>query len=95
MSFFTDTLTLLPNFHAGKMIMPVFAGITADAEEQAVIARARKLRKNGVTLQAIADKLNEEGIRTKGRRRAGQLQRGRWFASTVRNILLGSNGVAC
>lgn len=67
---------------AGCKLVPVPA-------EQAVIARAKKLRKGGRTLQHIADTLNTEGIRTKGRRQAGQLLRGKWYASTIRNILLG------
>jgi len=77
---------------AGKGIEgKVFAGrkLVVDPQEQAIITRAKSMRKKGATLQAIADKLNTEKVRTKGRRRAGQVERGKWYASTVRNILLG------
>lgn len=41
--------------------------------------RLRGLRGQGVTFQAIADKLNEEGVPT--------ARRGRWYPSTVANAL--------
>lgn len=47
--------------------------------EAAVIARVADLRNAGQTLQEIADTLNAEGISTK--------RGGRWYPTTVKNIL--------
>jgi DNA invertase Pin-like site-specific DNA recombinase len=64
--------------------------LVSDPAEQAIIARVRAMHNKGSTLQAIADTLNLEKVRTKGRRRAGQIQRGKWYPSrgqdTKRNL---------
>jgi DNA invertase Pin-like site-specific DNA recombinase len=61
--------------------------LVKDDKEQAIIAKAKAWRQKGSTLQNIADKLNELKTPTKGRRQAGQTIRGKWYPSTVRNIL--------
>src|SRR5262249_34338178 len=66
---------------AGKKLVAV-------PEEQAVIEKCRRMRAKGLTYRKIAGFLNEKGVRTKGLRRQGQIVRGKWYASTVRNILL-------
>lgn len=48
-------------------------------EERRVISRAVELRAGGLTLQAIADTFNREGIATK--------RGGSWYACTIRNLL--------
>jgi site-specific DNA recombinase len=58
---------------AGKSLVP-------DTAEQLVISRIKRMRTNGHTLRAIADKLNAGKVATK---KAG----GRWYASTVANVL--------
>ena len=62
-----------------------------EAVEQKTVRRIRRLRAKGWTLQAIADKLNAEGVPTK--------RGGRWHPSTVTYVVrrtetrgLGSNG---
>jgi site-specific DNA recombinase len=65
---------------AGKRLEP-------EPAEQAVIARAIKLRNQGRTLRYIAGVFNREKIPTKGRRRKTGLQRGKWWAATVQHIL--------
>ncbi len=47
--------------------------------EQAVVDRILDLRRNGLTLRAVADTLTAEGHRTK--------RGGKWFASTVKAVL--------
>ena len=50
-----------------------------DASEQTVVTRIRELRASGMTLQEIADYLNDESVATK--------RGGRWHPSTVTYIL--------
>ena len=50
-----------------------------EAVEQKTVRRIRRLRSKGWTLQAIADKLNSEGVPTK--------RGGRWHPSTVTYIV--------
>lgn len=62
----------------GGQLVPV-------AEEAAVVARAAELRASGMTLQAIADVLNGEGIPT---RRGGE-----WRPCTVRALVLRAEAI--
>lgn len=48
-------------------------------EEIAILQHAVDLRRQGLTLQAIADQLNAEGLKTK--------RGGTWYPSTVSNII--------
>ena len=50
-----------------------------DLSEQSVVSRIRELRASGMTLQAIADRLNSESISTK--------RGGKWHPSTITYIL--------
>jgi site-specific DNA recombinase len=63
---------------AGKL----YAGmkLVPDSAEQLVISRVHRLRAKGQTLRAIASKLNADQVATK---KLG----GRWYASTVANVL--------
>ena len=49
------------------------------AKEHEVIALVKKLRAKGVSLRAIADELNSQGINTK--------RGGKWQASTINQII--------
>jgi DNA invertase Pin-like site-specific DNA recombinase len=48
-------------------------------QEMAAVSRARELRAQGLTLQAIADQLTQEGFQTK--------RGGRWYPTTVKRIV--------
>jgi site-specific DNA recombinase len=63
---------------AGKL----YAGmkLVPDSAEQLVISRVRRLRAKGQTLRAIAERLNADQVATK---KPG----GKWYASTVANVL--------
>ena len=49
------------------------------AEEQEIVRRARALRRRGLTLRAVGDKLEEEGHETRGG--------GRWHPKVVRDMV--------
>jgi DNA invertase Pin-like site-specific DNA recombinase len=51
------------------------------AEEQKVIGRMRRLRKGGLSYQAIADRLEADGIQSRA-------SHGKWRTDTIRGILL-------
>jgi DNA invertase Pin-like site-specific DNA recombinase len=59
--------------HAGRLV------VEQDAAELATIERIRELRADGLTLRAIAARLDADGHTTK--------RGGRWYASTVRAVL--------
>jgi transposase len=58
---------------------PEGAGLEPVAAEQAVIARALRLRRRGLSYRAVAAKLNADGVPTK--------RGARWHHSTVRNVV--------
>jgi len=54
-------------------------------EEQKVLTKMRKLRKNGKSYSEIATSLNKDGIPT---RYTKENKKSSWYSSTVRNILI-------
>lgn len=76
------------NKQAGKQYhnKPIFGFDLVDGQlvrniaEQKVITRMKRMRKRGMSLAKIADRLTTDGVETK---RGGE----RWYASTVRRIL--------
>jgi DNA invertase Pin-like site-specific DNA recombinase len=58
----------------GKTLEPI-------PKEQAVLKRIKSLKASSLSYQKIADRLNREGIPTKK-------GRSRWFAMSVRSVLL-------
>jgi DNA invertase Pin-like site-specific DNA recombinase len=63
-------------YRAGKVVN---RALVAVPEERAIIRRIQRLRSRGRTYQAIAELLNDKGVRTK---KPGS----KWHAMTVRNI---------
>jgi DNA invertase Pin-like site-specific DNA recombinase len=53
--------------------------LTANQDEQNVIARIKAMREQGMSMWTIADTLNTEGVATK--------KGAKWYASTVKNAL--------
>jgi DNA invertase Pin-like site-specific DNA recombinase len=52
--------------------------VAPDPVEQGAVARIRELRKSGLTVRAIADALNAEGVPSRG---------ARWYCQTVHRVL--------
>ncbi len=62
-------------------------GLVPDASEQETVRAVKAWRASGMTLRAIADRLNADGVPTKTRTRAGVATVAMWYASTVKDIL--------